>query len=60
MNNGALAMKIMAQKAKLDSYKRELHDAVNELCLQCGQYRQEHNGACDGCRWKERRSGDIE
>ena len=25
----------------------------NELCYLCGKYREEHNGACDGCRWKE-------
>ncbi len=28
-------------------------DAVNELCLKCGDYKTEHLGACDGCRWKE-------
>ena len=28
-------------------------DARNELCLKCGRYREAHNGACDGCRWKE-------
>lgn len=31
----------------------ELRDCVNELCLKCGQYRREHDGACNGCRWKE-------
>ena len=31
----------------------DLHDCVNELCLKCGQYREAHNGACDGCRWKQ-------
>lgn len=31
----------------------ELRDCVNELCLKCGQYRREHEGACDGCRWKQ-------
>ena len=36
----------------------ELRDCVNERCLQCGQYRNEHKGACDGCRWKKvRHSG---
>jgi hypothetical protein len=30
----------------------DLRDCVNELCLKCGQYRREHEGACDGCRWK--------
>ena len=28
-------------------------DAVNELCLKCGKYELEHEGACDGCKWLE-------
>lgn len=32
--------------------KRDLKDCRNELCLKCGNYREAHNGACDGCRWK--------
>jgi hypothetical protein len=29
-----------------------LQDARNELCLKCRKYREEHNGACDNCRWR--------
>ena len=29
-----------------------LKDCRNELCNLCGKYKEEHNGACDGCRWK--------
>ena len=36
----------------------DLHDCVNELCMKCGQYRREHEGACDGCRWKAVRHND--
>ena len=25
----------------------------NELCLKCGDYKQRHLGACDGCRWRD-------
>ena len=25
----------------------------NELCQYCGKYKQAHEGACDGCRWKQ-------
>ena len=32
---------------------RDLKDCRNELCQRCGNYRQRHLGACDGCRWKE-------
>ena len=31
---------------------RDFRDCRNELCLQCGQYKQRHLGACDGCRWR--------
>lgn len=34
-----------------------LRDCVNELCLRCGSYKEEHLGACDGCRWKQVREG---
>jgi len=30
----------------------DLRDCVNELCYKCGRYQHEHEGACDGCRWK--------
>ena len=35
-----------------ESQRRE-NAARNELCLKCGLYHDAHNGACDGCRWKE-------
>ena len=31
----------------------QLKDCRNELCLRCGNYKEAHKGACDGCRWKE-------
>ena len=37
--------------------KSDFHDCVNELCLRCGQYKREHEGACDGCRWLKPRRG---
>ena len=27
--------------------------ARNELCGYCGQYKEAHTGACDGCKWRE-------
>ena len=27
---------------------------INELCQYCGKYKQAHEGACDGCKWRER------
>jgi len=32
--------------------KSKYNDCRNELCLKCGNYKQAHNGACDGCRWR--------
>ena len=40
-------------KADYDKVSRDLRDCRNELCLRCGDYKQRHLGACDGCRWKE-------
>ena len=37
----------------VDIMESDLRDCVNELCLKCGSYRDEHLGACDGCRWKQ-------
>ena len=31
----------------------ELKHCRNELCLRCGQYKERHLGACDGCRWRD-------
>lgn len=46
----------MAQLAKAVAVKEEqseLHAMKNELCQHCGKYKQAHEGACDGCRWKQ-------
>lgn len=33
--------------------KEELHTIKNELCQYCGKYKNAHEGACDGCKWRE-------
>ena len=46
----------MAQFAKAVAVKEEqseLHAMKNELCQHCGKYKNAHEGACDGCRWRE-------
>ena len=35
-----------------NALKSKYKDCRNELCLQCGSYKQAHLGACDGCRWR--------
>lgn len=37
--------------------KANLKDCVNELCLKCGQYKTQHLGSCDDCRWKTVKEG---
>ena len=37
----------------IDDLQTELKQCRNELCLRCGQYKERHKGACDGCRWRD-------
>jgi len=39
-------------KVRIADLKSDLKDCRNELCLKCGDYKQKHLGACDGCRWE--------
>ena len=48
-----LRMALAAACKERDELKKELHEAKNELCCKCGNYREAHNGACDGCRWRK-------
>ena len=48
-----LRMSLAAACKERDEAKSELAAMRNELCFKCGKYREAHNGACDGCRWKE-------
>ena len=48
---------LMADYEKVMTLETDYHDCLNELCLKCGNYQQEHKGACDGCRWLKPRRG---
>lgn len=55
-----LRMALSAACKERDELKKQLHEAKseldamrNELCYKCGNYREAHNGACDGCRWEK-------
>ena len=52
-----LRLRIATLQAGNDILKSELHDCVNELCLKCGSYHEEHKGACNDCRWLKTRRG---
>ena len=46
----------MAQPAKAVAVKEEqseLNAMKNELCQYCGKYKNAHEGACDGCGWRD-------
>jgi len=38
----------------LESLQAENKSLRNELCLKCGRGKEAHNGACDGCRWRDK------
>ena len=48
--------KMMEEIQKLTE---ELIQCRNELCLRCGNYKEAHKGACDGCRFKEVFGSDL-
>lgn len=49
---GELLDLVQDLKARIESLKEDLKVCRNELCLRCGDYKQRHLGACDGCRWR--------
>ncbi len=53
MKEGEMAVQILRTTEESKKLRVTLKDCVNELCLLCGDYKQEYLGACDGCRWKE-------
>jgi len=59
VKNGELAVKVVEQADRIRLLERELKTCANELCLRCGEYKQEHLGACNGCRWLSARHGGM-
>ena len=52
-DRAALVAEIEKLRKQMEQTKSELNAMRNELCYLCGKYREAHNGACGGCRWKE-------
>lgn len=42
-----------AKAVAVEEEQSELHAMKNELCQYCGKYKQAHEGACDGCKWRD-------
>lgn len=36
----------------IEALAKEIDALRNELCLKCGNYTLAHEGACNGCRWR--------
>lgn len=51
---------IQRLKAVITEREKELKKCVNELCYRCEDYIREHEGACNGCRWRPIREGKFE
>ena len=54
-----LRSKLIVAQTDLAYVKSLLQEAGNELCYKCGDYRMEHEGACNGCRWRYVKSGEM-
>ena len=51
--NDSLKDAITRRDKQIEDMGKDRKDMHNELCGRCGSYLYEHNGACDGCRWRE-------
>ena len=54
LRNTGECLRIMPASAdRIENQQREIEALRNELCQHCGKYKQAHEGACNGCRWKQ-------
>ena len=53
-DRAALVTEIEKLRKQMEQTQAERDAMRNELCCKCGKYREAHNGACNGCRWKEK------
>ena len=51
--NDSLKDAIARRDKQIEKLAADRKALINELCQYCGKYKQAHNGACDGCRWRE-------
>ena len=61
LKNTAEELKTMIAECetKISMLQMNLRDCRNELCLKCGNYKNAHNGACNGCRWLDEWRGVL-
>ena len=46
-----LFRRLIGISADVSGMRVDLRDSVNHACTLCGEYKREHEGACNGCRW---------
>ena len=51
--NAGLRDTVLRRDAEIERLVADRKALINELCQYCGKYKQAHEGACDGCRWRE-------
>lgn len=51
--NDSLKDAIARRDKQIEKLAADRKSLINELCQYCGKYKQAHEGACDGCRWKQ-------
>ena len=51
--NAALRDTVLRRDEQIEKMAADRKALINELCQYCGKYKQAHEGACDGCRWRE-------
>lgn len=51
--NAALRDTVLRRDAQIEKLAADRKALINELCQYCGKYKQAHEGACDGCKWRD-------
>lgn len=51
--NDSLKDAIARRDKQIEKLGADRKDLINKLCQYCGKYKHEHEGACDGCRWRD-------
>ena len=50
---GGLEKDLAEAADRIEAQTKEIDALRNELCLKCGNYTLAHEGACNGCKWRE-------
>ena len=51
--NDGLLDTVLRKYGQIEKLAADRKALKNELCQYCGRYKQAHEGACDGCKWRE-------